>query len=92
MRARASDPYFMPFQSDRTCAELASRALARPLAPCSGDFLETLGSDCEKFSSGRALVVVTENSRTILELLKRSGRIAQVLASVCSSPVFGSDS
>jgi hypothetical protein len=91
-RARAINPYFISSQSGRTCAELAGGALAWPLALRSGAFLETFGSDGEKSSSGKALVVVAKYSRAILELLKRSGRIAQVLASVCSSPAFGSDS
>jgi hypothetical protein len=62
------------------------------LGPVRGEVRETLGSDGEKSSGDKVLIVSAENSRAILDIEKHSGRIAQVLEPLSSSPVFGSDS
>ena len=94
-RAHAIKPYFMQSQGGRACAELAGGALARPLAPGSGevrDVREVLGSDGEKSNGDKVLVIADEVPERFATLAKCSGRFLQVLAPVRSSSAFGSDS
>lgn len=91
-RAHAIKPYFMQSQGGRACAELAGGALARPLAPRSGEVREVLGSDGEKSNGDKVLVIADEVPERFATLAKCSGRFLQVLAPVRSSSAFGSDS
>jgi hypothetical protein len=82
-RSCTTDAPFLRSQSSRACAALAGGVPARRHESHSGTIRVALGRDGEKCSG------IPESFAT---LANRSGKFAQVLEPLRSSPRFGSDS
>jgi hypothetical protein len=91
-RSCTTDAPFLRSQSSRACAALAGGVPARRHESHSGTIRVALGRDGEKCSGIKPLAMIAEIPESFATLANRSGKFAQVLEPLRSSPRFGSDS